>query len=146
MAAAMIGEQLQIDTAPLTNDEGVQMARRQLDRMSGTDWDIDYDKAADTLFLRKRGAGAAISYISPVAREIAFRLDVQTGELTGVDLTEFGTKLAPETPAFQELLNDLRVAKWFARLPWLRKLGRNAVRGVEWRAREEIQGQLCLVP
>ena len=146
MEAPVTTQQLELDAAPLTNEQGVAEGRAQLKSIFRPEWEARYDWDADVVYMRRRGAGAAISYISEAAPEIVFRLDVQSGELTGVDLTDFAKKLAVEHREVRDIVGEMRRARWAAKLPGLRRLARNALRGLDVRTREVVQGQLCAQP
>jgi len=143
MEAPVTTQQLELDAAPLTNEQGVAEGRAQLKAIFRPDWEATYDWDADAVYMRRRGAGPAISYISEAAPEIVFRLDAKSGELIGVDLTDFARTLAAEHVEVREIVDEMRRARWAARMPGLRRLARNALRGLDLRTREVVQGQLC---
>jgi len=139
-------EQLAMDTAPLTNEDGIRKALEQMNRIIEPTWDADYDERRDTMYLRRRAAGPALSYFSPKVAGMVFRLDVQTGELTGIDLEDFRRVMAVQIPELGEVLKVRRRARWAARLPGLRTLARYALRGVDARTREQVRARYCLNP
>jgi hypothetical protein len=128
----------QLVTTPGDNLEGVLSAGRQLNRLREPGWTIEYDGRTDTMFLRAPHHGPAISYSLPERPEILFRLDVATGELTGVDLEDFRRVLAKEIPAFSVAWRAHFVAHALERVPGLRRLMRVLSRGVEALTEDEI--------
>jgi hypothetical protein len=121
-------------------------AREQIDTIVEPNWDVQYDRGTDTMYLRRDGAGPAISYLSPKVPGLVFRLDVQTGELTGIDMEQFRSVMVALMPELKDVLKAISRARWASRFPGLRTLGQYALRGANSRTREQVLQRYCMNP
>jgi hypothetical protein len=76
--------------APVGNAAGLTAAVAQLEAgaLTRDSWFTSYDEEADVARVRRSGAGPAMSYESPAHPDFVVRLDIATGELTGIDLMD----------------------------------------------------------
>lgn len=97
--------------APASNDEGVRSAVRQIKngRLNGADVQVRYDRSFDTLYVRFRSSASrpSVSYFVPTIPEILLRLDMQTGELTGIEFTHLRTVLAKQDPLYAHMYHEV---------------------------------------
>ncbi|MBV8194924.1 MAG: DUF2283 domain-containing protein [Candidatus Dormibacteraeota bacterium] len=77
-----------IRQAPVGHVPGLAAAVEQIEAgvLDTSSWSVAYDQDADIARIRRSDAGPAITYESPAHPDFLVRLDVQTGQLTGVDL------------------------------------------------------------
>ncbi len=129
-------------TAPATNEEGIRHAFSQLYRLRKPGWSVRYDKRADVLYVRGPNQGPAISYYIEPQPEILFRLDAFTGELTGMDFTEYRAVLTRADPTWGQLLRQIQVAEVLSRIPGFRRLGQRKERTATEHVEEKAQ-TLC---
>jgi len=137
--------QVEMRTSPMDNGSGVERAMAQLDRFGRAGGRIWYDSKEDTLFLRATDARQAVSYFLPYQPEVVFRLDPKTGDLTGLDLTDYRRVLVKEHPEFGEVLSGLRIARvaaLFRRLPGAAFLRRSLEMGASQDVAADL-GNLC---
>jgi hypothetical protein len=135
-------------SAPGENLEGFNQAFHQLYRMRQPGWTIEYDRDSDTMYFRAPNHGPAITYFHPGCPEIEFRLDAGSGELVGVDLTNFRSSLVAKDTAWRDLLWAYQTWKAVAAVPGLRRLMRAVSRGMQSIASDELEesSRLCLAP
>jgi hypothetical protein len=101
-----------IDNAPLTNAEGFASAANQFVEMEFTpSWATAYDRREDVLFLRREGAGPAIAYFNEDIDDCLLYLDMESGELTGVDVMGVQKRLAKLYPQVDEAVKVWRQVK-----------------------------------
>lgn len=122
--------QLEVRTRPLSNAQGVAQAIAQIDGLKASPWDVVYDRHVDTLFLRRAGAGPAVSYFHEEDPDLVFRLDPVTSELIGVDVTDLARSFVKRHPEFKVVLRHWRLSRLMARIPGLRSFADVVRRGV----------------
>lgn len=144
MDQAVSPEEPMLVMAPATNEEGIQRALQQINRLK-PNWTVEYDRRQDTLYVRAPEHGPAIAYWWPPQPEILFRLDALTGELTGIDLTHYRRILAPNDPVFRSYLAWYRAGRVVRRIPVLRRVKslRNLKRRRSAQLVEQFKGRLC---
>jgi hypothetical protein len=126
--------------APRTNIEGALRGREQLRRLRDPDWSVEYDRERDTLYLRARDDGPAVSYFEPACPEVMYRLDLYSGELNGIDLERFRSVLVKTSPAMARLFREYRRLRLLASIPGLRWLQDVLNRDVPALAGDQLMG------
>jgi len=138
-------EQLSIGEATLTNEQGARRGVAQLDEIDPKRWYVYYNRRQDTLYFRAVGHGPATSYHLPDEPEVFLRLDGNL-HLVGIDLTDFRRVLVKRHPEMRYAVRALHVAQLMRRVRWLRAVAETLDRGIQARARDDIQrvtARLC---
>jgi len=134
-------DQAELVTAPGDNLAGVTAALDQLDRIREPGWTIDYDRRTDTMFLRAPQYDRVVSYFLPTRPEIVFELDAASGQLVGVDLEDYWSRLAREDRDLRALLVGFELTRALGRVPGLRHMMAFIRRGVQSIASDQVERQ-----
>ena len=124
--------------APATNEAGIRSAFQQINHTKRPGWNLKYDRRTDTLYLRAPNHGPCISYWLPNRPEIMLRLNVHTGDLEGIDFTDYRAVLEKTDPVWRRLRRGVHIATWMERLGLMRGAARKEQAATE-RIREQTQ-------
>jgi hypothetical protein len=117
-----VGEAVSADVRPIvvpaSNEEGVERALAQIGRLvAPSRWVLRYEWHTDTLSVRASGHGPAVSYFLPDRPEVLLRLDAYSGDLTGIDLTDYRRVLVKTDPGLRHLLARYLAVRLLAIIP-----------------------------
>ncbi len=137
--AAVSADRSRPIVAPANNEEGARHGQAQIYRLRKPGWRIIPDRRADAIYLRGPNSdGPTISYWLPEQPLILLCLDLYSGELVGVDITEI-KELARTDPIWRKALAGWAITGLLGRIPLLRWIARRQAEAVGGRAKEQAQ-------
>lgn len=100
-------DQIERVAVPTRNEAGLLRALEQLEggALGKGRWVPSYDAASDTFSMRRPNGATergAVAYFLPSRPEVLLRIDRESGDLTGIDLTDFRQYLVGVDPSFAQ--------------------------------------------